>query len=105
MSRTLWFVAGAATSAYALTKARRAAEAFTPEGVRDRMAGLSLGARLFGDEVRAEAAAKEADLRGRLGLIADGTPALTTAPNPATRPASDPAAHPRPLHLTREGNT
>src|SRR3546814_2231293 len=35
MSRALWFVAGAATSAYALVKARRAAEARTPEGGAD----------------------------------------------------------------------
>ena len=92
MSRTLWFVAGAATSAYAVTKARRAAEAFTPEGLRDRLAGLTLGAHLFGEEVRTEAAAKEADLRERLGLVPDRTPALDQ--------------HHRPhLHLTRKGNT
>ncbi len=68
MSRTLWFVAGAATSAYTLVKARRAAEALTPEGIRDRLAGLSLGAHLFGDEVRTGMAARESELRDRLGL-------------------------------------
>jgi hypothetical protein len=88
MSRTLWFVAGAATSAYALVKARRAAEALTPEGLRDRMHGLSLGAHLFADEVRTGAAAKEDDLRQRLGLGLDGTRSLTAA---------------APLELTRKG--
>lgn len=92
MSRTLWFVAGAATSAYAITKARRVAEAFTPEGVRDRLAGLSLGAQLFGDEVRGEAAARETQLRERLGLGLDGTTEIG-------------GSAPVPLQLTRKGNT
>ena len=111
MSRTLWFVAGAATSAYTLAKARRAAEAFTPEGLRDRLAGLSLGAHLFGEQVRAEAAAKETDLRGRLGLVPDATPALTAGPTPGPAqmpeqtPERAPAPNDRPLQLTRKGNT
>ena len=91
MRRTFWFVAGAATSAYAITKARRAAEAFTPEGLRDRLAGLSLGAQLFGDELRNEMAVRETELRERLGLGLDGTTEIDAAP----------AA---PLQLTREGN-
>ena len=115
MSRTLWFVAGAATSAYTLAKARRAAEAFTPEGLRDRLAGLSLGVHLFGEQVRAEAAATETDLRERLGLLPDATPALTAgpAPGPAQMPDQTPDQTPertpppndRPLQLTRKGNT
>lgn len=90
MSRTLWFVAGAATSAYAIAKARRAAEAVTPEGVRDRLAGLSLGARLFGEELRTEMAVRETELRERLGLGLDGTTEI--------------GASPAPLQLMREGN-
>lgn len=90
MSRTLWFVAGAATSAYALAKARRAAEAFTPEGVRDRLAGLSLGAQLFGEELRSEMSVRESELRERLGL--DGPAEIGATPAP-------------PLQLTRKGNT
>jgi hypothetical protein len=80
MSRALWFVAGAGAGAYALTKARRALEAFTPEGLADRLAGLSVGVRLFGDEVRAGMAEKENDLRERVGLTLHGrttTPELT----------------------------
>ena len=91
MSRTLWFVAGAATSAYTLVKARRAAEALTPEGIRDRLAGLSLGAQLFGDEVRTQMTARESELRGRLGLGLDGPPRIGAAPAPS-------------LQLTREGS-
>jgi hypothetical protein len=92
MSRALWFVAGAATSAYAIVKARRAAEAVTPDGIRDRLAGLTLGAQLLGEEVRAEMTARETELRERLGLGLDGTTQIQAAP----------AA---PLQLTRKGNT
>jgi hypothetical protein len=92
MSRALWFVAGAATSAYAIVKARRAAEAVTPDGIRDRLAGLTLGAQLLGEEVRTEMAARETELRERLGLGLDGTTQIQAAP----------AA---PLQLTRKGNT
>jgi hypothetical protein len=92
MSRTLWFVAGAATSAYAMVKARRAAEAVTPDGIRDRLAGLTLGAQLLGEEVRTEMTARETELRERLGLGLDGTTQIQAAP----------AA---PLQLTRKGNT
>ena len=52
MSRTIWFAAGAGVGVYAMTRARRAAEAFTPDGLADRLAGLSLGLHLFRDEVR-----------------------------------------------------
>ncbi|HET6697758.1 MAG TPA: DUF6167 family protein [Nocardioidaceae bacterium] len=77
MSRALWFVAGATTGVYVLTKARRAAEAFTPDGIGDRLAGLSLGAQLFREEVRTTMAARETDLRDRLGLTPHGTPELS----------------------------
>jgi Family of unknown function (DUF6167) len=77
MSRTIWFVAGAGVGVYAVTRARRVAEVFTPEGLADRLAGLSLGAHLFGQEVRAGMAEKENDLRERLGLTLHGTPELT----------------------------
>ncbi|HET7388940.1 MAG TPA: DUF6167 family protein [Nocardioidaceae bacterium] len=66
MARAIWFVAGAGLGVYATVRARRAAEAFTPDGMRDRLAGLSLGAHLFGQEVRAGMAEKETDLRSRL---------------------------------------
>lgn len=93
MNRGLWFLAGATTGVYTMVKARRAAEAFTPEGVRDRLAGLSLGAHLVTEEVRTEMAARENELRERLGLGLDGTAhdrQLGTG---------------RPLELTREGNS
>ena len=79
MSRLLWFVAGAGAGVYGLTKARRAAEALTPEGLADRVAGLSVGLHLFGEEVRAGMDEKASDVRGRLGLAqaGDQPPQLT----------------------------
>jgi hypothetical protein len=79
MRRGLWFLAGTGAGVYLTVRARRAAETFTPEGLRDRAAGLSLGAQLFGEEVRAGMAEKETELRERLGMTLDGPPALNAA--------------------------
>ena len=95
MSRAMWFVAGAATSAYAMLKARRAAEALTPDGMQDRLAGLQKGWQLFGDELRGEMATKETELRDRLGLGAEAPTQVGAGRTPRlelTRP-------------TREGDT
>jgi hypothetical protein len=72
MNRGFWFVAGTGAGVYAVLKARRAAEVLTPEGLGDRLAGLSLGARLFADEVRAGMSEKETELHERLGWTLDG---------------------------------
>jgi hypothetical protein len=72
MNRGLWFVAGAGAGVYAVVKVRRAAEAFTPDGLRDRLSGLGLGAHLFAEEVRAGMAEKETELRERLHWALDG---------------------------------
>jgi hypothetical protein len=76
MNRGIWFVAGAGAGVYALVKVRRAAEAFTPEGLRDRLSGLGLGAHLFAEEVRAGMTEKETELRDRLEWTLDGPRAL-----------------------------
>lgn len=87
MSRGFWFLAGASAGVYAVTKARRAAEAFTPDGLRDRLSGLAVGLHLLTDEVRHEAAVKEHDLRTRLGLHDPaGPPALEAGDRPHDRP-------------------
>ncbi|MGN6252799.1 MAG: DUF6167 family protein [Marmoricola sp.] len=72
MRRGFWFAAGAGAGVYVTVRARRLAEAFTPLGVRDRLAGLGRGAELFADEVRAGMTEKESQLRDRLGLTPDG---------------------------------
>ncbi len=79
MARTFWFVAGAGAGAYALTRARRVAESLTADGLRDRLSGLAVGARMVRDEVAAGQAEKETELRERLGLVPHGIPELGAA--------------------------
>ncbi len=98
MTRALWFVAGAGAGVYAMTKARRAAEALTPEGLTDRLAGLAVGARLLGEEIRAGMAEKENDLRERIGLTLPVTHPELSEPHAALADrGTDNSA-------TREGN-
>jgi hypothetical protein len=78
--RGFWFVAGAGAGVYVMVRARRAAETFTPDGLRDRVAGLGVGAHLFADEVRAGMAERETELRQRLGLALDGPLELESRP-------------------------
>ena len=78
MRRGFWFVAGAGAGVYVMIKARRAAEAITPDGVRDRLAGLSVGAQLFVEELRTGMDERETELRERFGYVLDGPLELTT---------------------------
>jgi hypothetical protein len=78
MSRGLWFVAGAGAGVYGMIRARRAAETFTVDGMRDRVGAAVVGARLFRDEVAQGRADAESGLRERLGVVPHGTPELTT---------------------------
>jgi Family of unknown function (DUF6167) len=77
MRRGLWFVAGAGTAVYVMVRGRRAAEAFTVDGIKDRVGALELGARMLRDEVAQGRADKESELREKLGLVPHGTPELT----------------------------
>jgi hypothetical protein len=86
MRRGFWFVAGAGAGVYVMVKARRAAEAFTPDGVRDRVAGLQVGAQLFLEEVRSGMDERETELRERLGLALDGPREHALAPHPPVSP-------------------
>lgn len=103
MTRAFWFAAGAGAGVYAMTKARRAAETFTPDGLGDRLAGVSVGLRLFRHEVRAGMADKENDVRERLGVRLPGTPGRPAVeldqpgPTPGTAPDADR------VDATREG--
>jgi hypothetical protein len=60
-----------------MVRGRRAAEAFTADGIRDRLSGLAVGARMFREEVAEGRVEKETDLRHQLGLVPHGTPELT----------------------------
>ncbi|HET7431126.1 MAG TPA: DUF6167 family protein [Nocardioides sp.] len=86
MSRAMWFVAGAGAGVYAVVRARRAAEALTVDGLRDRVNGLALGVRLVRDEVAQGQHEREIELRARYGLVPHGTPELTAAQTPGTAP-------------------
>lgn len=73
MRRGFWFVAGAGAGVYVMVKARRAAEAFTPDGLRDRLEGLQVGAQLFAEEVRAGMTERETELREKFALLDPAT--------------------------------
>jgi hypothetical protein len=77
VSRALWFAGGAAAGVYVMIRGRRAAEALTADGLRDRLQALALGARLVRDEVAQGKAEKETELRARLLPAHDSTPQLT----------------------------
>lgn len=77
MNRAVWFAAGTGVGVYAVVRARRLAEALTPDGARDRLAGLRHGARLMAEEFTSSAAERDAELRERLGLVPHGVPELT----------------------------
>ena len=83
------FCAATASSARAVASSRaldrvtrRVAEAFTPDGLNDRLKAATLGARMFRDEVAQGVADSETELRRRYGLpSADpGLPALEAPP-------------------------
>ena len=82
--RTVWFLAGGAAGVYATSKARRVAEAFSYDGVHDRLVGWLAGARVVRDELRAGTADKETELHERLALP-DGARVLSL-------PGGEPAA-------------
>lgn len=84
IGRPLWFLAGAGAGAYAVVRARRVAEALTPDGLRDRLGAAALGARRFAEEVAAGSAEKETELRERLSLAPPGSqpPPALAQPSP-----------------------
>ena len=84
MRRGFWFVAGAGAGVYAVVRGRRAAEAFTADGLADRMQGWQVGARLIRDEFTAASSEREIELRERYGLAPNGRLELT-GPQESTR--------------------
>lgn len=86
MRRGLWFAAGAGAGIYAMIRGRRAAEALTVDGLKDRIGALEVGARMFRDEVAQGRADREVELRERLGLVPHGTPELTGGRHKAVGP-------------------
>jgi len=85
MRRGLWFAAGAGAGVYAMIRGRRAAEALTAEGARDRLQALALGARMFREEVATGKAEAEVRLRERFIPTYDSTPQLQASDRLARR--------------------
>jgi len=77
MSRGLWFVAGAGAGIYAVVRGRRAAEALTADGMRDRLGAAAVGLRMFREEVAHGKAEAETGLRERLVPVPHGLPELS----------------------------
>ena len=91
MSRGLGFVAGAGAGVYGMVRARRAAETLTPDGLRDRVGAVFVGARMLRDEVAQGRAEAETGLRERFGVPPHGTPELRAGAGARTpmEPATD----------------
>ena len=68
MRRGFWFAAGAAAGVYGMVKARRAAEVFTVDGLRDRANAAGLGARMLRAEFEHGRSEAETELRERYEL-------------------------------------
>ena len=83
MNRGLWFVAGAGAGIYAVVRGRRAAEAFTVDGINDRLKGATVGMRMFREEVAQGRVEKETELRERFALAPHGRPELEAGEPPA----------------------
>ncbi|HVK26858.1 MAG TPA: DUF6167 family protein [Nocardioides sp.] len=66
------FGAGVAAGVYGVVKVRRIAEAFTPDGMRDRIGAAVLGARLFREEVAQAQADAETQLREHYRALESG---------------------------------
>lgn len=92
--RGAWFAAGVGAGVYVVVRARRVAEAFTPDGARDRIAGLRVGARMVVEEFSAASAEREAELRERFGLVPHGVPELGPGRPDETDPVAGPTAPP-----------
>lgn len=88
MKRGFWFAAGAGAGIYVSFRARRVAEAFTSDGISDRLAAIQLGGRLLRTDIAVGAAQKEAELREQIAESAGVMAALRASP------ASDRAALP-----------
>lgn len=85
--RPIWFVAGVGAGAYAALRARRVAEALTPDGLQDRLAGLRVGWEMFSDEVRTGMAEKETELRAAVLGAPDGPARLAAGTEEDGSPA------------------
>jgi hypothetical protein len=103
MRGAIWFMAGAGAGIYALVRGRRAAEAFTADGLRDRAQALGVGARIVRDELAVGKAEKELELREWIGVRTAGPKQIgATGADQQTLGLSGPTEDPR---QNTEGST
>lgn len=100
MKRGFWFVAGAGAGVYVSFRARRVAEAFTSDGISDRIAALQLGGRLLREDIATNAAAKEAELRQRIETSAGFVTALRASSTSAEAALPAATEHPQEKELS-----
>ena len=96
MRRGFWFAAGAAAGVYGMVKARRVAEVFTVDGLRDRAQAAGLGARMLRAEFQHGRTEAETEIRGRIEVaaarqreLASGSRAEIEAPTTSTDTEKD----------------
>lgn len=85
MGRGVWFGAGMAAGVYGMVRVRRIAEAFTVDGMRDRVNAAFVGARMFREELDQARIDAETDLRERYHRASaefDHAEITRTAPHP-----------------------
>ena len=68
MRRLFWVAVGAAAGVYAVRKVQQTLHAYSPGGLAERATGVGASWQAFTDEVRRNAAEREAQLREALGM-------------------------------------
>ena len=68
MKRILWLIVGILVGVYAVTRLKKRAQQFAPEGLQQSAEKMASAIRHFGDEVRAGMAERETELRDALGI-------------------------------------
>jgi F0F1-type ATP synthase membrane subunit a len=68
MKRIIWLIVGILVGVYAVTRLKKRAQQFAPEGLQQSAEKMASAIRHFGDEVRAGMAERETELRDALGI-------------------------------------
>jgi hypothetical protein len=77
MRRLFWVAVGATAGVVAVRKVQKAARAYSPSGLASRAVGVGESFRVFTDQVRANMADREAELREALGMEQAGDQPLS----------------------------
>jgi hypothetical protein len=99
MRRLFWVAVGAAAGVYAVRKAQQTLHAYSPGGLAERATGVGASWQAFTDEVRRNAAQREAQLREALGMepadpaadLTEHPASLDSRPRPGLTPPTPPS--------------